>query len=163
MPPWLDWLDWLKWDSIGAGVIGRILGLWFSVCVSAIRKLFRIVLGQQRSVAGYTHHHSDCRAFDQRLPIEPSRLAKLFRATVSTLLTFVAWGTITWKPIWTAAGPRGDRVLAAILLLISAFWVISLVTICCSKVRRNGTSVAPSPRSKHGTSSQVAQRRAELR
>ena len=145
MPPWLDWLEWLKWDSIGAGVIGRILGLWFGVCVSAIRTLLRIVLGQQRGFAGYAHSHSDYRAFNQRLSVAPSPRAKLFRLTVSTLLTFVAWVTITWKPLWTAAGPRGDRVLAAILLLVNASWLISLVRICCSKSRRKGTAVAASP------------------
>ncbi len=34
MPPWLDWLDWLEWDSIGAGILGKVLGLWFGFCVS---------------------------------------------------------------------------------------------------------------------------------
>jgi hypothetical protein len=141
MPPWSDWLDWLKWDSIGAGVIGRVLGLWFGVCVSAIRTLVRIVLGQQRGFASYVHNHSDYRAFNQRLSV----LAKLFRVTVSTLLTFVAWVTITWRPIWTAAGPRGDRILAAILLLVSASWVISLLWISCSRSRRKRIVVAASP------------------
>ena len=42
MPPWLDWLDWLKWDCVGAGIVGRILGLWFRVCVSAIRKIVSV-------------------------------------------------------------------------------------------------------------------------
>jgi len=40
MPPWLDWLDWLKWDSIGAGVIGKILGLWLRLLAFLVRVLF---------------------------------------------------------------------------------------------------------------------------
>ena len=56
MPPWLDWLDWLdwlKWDFIGAGIIGRILGQWFKVCVSAARMLFGDLLWPLR-VIGHT-------------------------------------------------------------------------------------------------------------
>src|SRR5260370_4419081 len=59
MRPWLDWLDWLKWDCIGAGIVGRILGLWFRVCVSVIRGLFRFVHGRLRDFVAYISNHSD--------------------------------------------------------------------------------------------------------
>ena len=59
MRPWLDWLDWLKWDCIGAGIVGRILGLWFRVCVSVIRGLFRFVHRRLLDFAAYISKHSD--------------------------------------------------------------------------------------------------------
>ena len=137
MPPWLDWLDWLKWDSIGAGIVGRILGLWFRVCVSVIRRLFRFVLGHLRNVAGYISNHRDFESPNRQLSAEPSPLEKLRKIGISTLLTLVVWRTITWKPVWVAAGESGDRILTAILLFVSASWVISLVWICFSKSKRN--------------------------
>lgn len=44
MPPWLDWLDWLKWDCIGAGALGKMLGVWFGFCISIVRRFFRWTL-----------------------------------------------------------------------------------------------------------------------
>ncbi|HZC23291.1 MAG TPA: hypothetical protein VE866_08130, partial [Candidatus Binatia bacterium] len=126
MPPWLDWLDWLKWDCIGAGIVGRILGLWFRFCVSGIRRLFRFVLGRPRECAGYISNHHDFEIPNRELSAAPS-LGKLSKTALSTLLTLVVWRIVTLKAVWLAAGESGDRILTAILLLVSASWVISLV------------------------------------
>lgn len=119
MPPWLDWLDWLKWDCIGASVIGKLLGLWFRACATVTRKFFQFVLGSR---SGYRSNASLAR--------------KVVKVVWSTSLTLLLWVTLTWKPIWISAGPRGERIVAAVLLFITAFWVISLAWICLSKPGR---------------------------
>jgi hypothetical protein len=130
MPPWLDWLDWLKWDCIGAGVLGKVLGVWFSFCISIFRKLFRGV------------PHIATRSARHGLPIsrrrEPSQIAsslggKLIKIAGSTLVTLAMWVVITWKPVWLAAGAKGDRLLSVVLICISAIWSISLLWILFSK------------------------------
>lgn len=118
MPPWLDWLDWMKWDCIGAGTLGKILGVCFGFCISIV-----------------TSH-----------PIQPIRTAPSFhgrviKIAVSTLLTLAVWVAITRKPVWSAAGIEGDRLLAVVLILTSAAWPISLLWILFSKpIRKNATT-----------------------
>ena len=135
MPPWLDWLDWLKLDCIGAGVLGKILGVWFGFCMSNIRKLFRWIVivskGPSLATRNVQFPHQD-------LPIKTSSAfwRKLAEIAVSTILTLAAWGAITWKPVWLAAGPKGDRLLTVILILTSAAWPISLLWIVFSTSRR---------------------------
>ena len=136
MRPWLDWLDWLKWDCIGAGIVGRILGLWFRVCVSVIRGLFRFVHGRLRDFVAYISNHSDFETPNRQLSAPSSSLGKLGKTIISTLLTLVVWRIITLKAVWVAAGERGDRILTTILLFVSASWVVSLVWICFSKSRQ---------------------------
>ena len=136
MRPWLDWLDWLKWDCIGAGIVGRILGLWFRVCVSAIRGSFRFVHGHLRDFPADTSNHRDFETANRQLSAGSSFLGKLCKTTISTLLTLIVWRVITLKAVWVAAGESGDRILTAILLFVSASWVISLVWICFSKSRQ---------------------------
>jgi len=142
MRPWLDWLDWLKWDCIGAGIIGRILGLWFRVCVSVIRVLFRFVHGRLRDFVAYISNQSDFETPDRQLSTGASSLGKLGKTTIATLLMLVVWRIVTLKAVWVAAGERGDRTLTAILLFVSASWVISLVWICFSKLRQMGIPAA---------------------
>ena len=141
MPPWLDWLDWLKWDCIGAGIIGKVLGHWFRFCVSVIRTLLVTLLSPLQRLAA---HSSDYRAINgstQEVRGGSPYVRKLIKLAVSTFLTFVVWGTVTWKPIWSAAGPTGDRILAAVLFLVSALWVVSLLWICFSKPRRSKVAI----------------------
>ena len=102
MPPWLDWLDWLKWDCIGAGIIGKILGLWFRGCATIVRKIFGILLPGQREINGQGSH---------RIPSTVhvhTFLQKTSKIAASTSLTFFAWAVITWKPIWNSAGLTGE-------------------------------------------------------
>lgn len=132
MPPWLDWVDWLKWDCIGAGVLGKILGVWFGFCMSIVRKLFRWIVtaskGSSRATSNVQFPHQD-------LPIQtsPSFWRKLAKIAGSTILTLAVWVAITWKPVWLAAGPKGDLLLTVILILTSAAWPISLLWIVFSK------------------------------
>lgn len=149
MRPWLDWLDWLKWDCIGAGIVGRILGLWFRVCVSVIKGLFRFVHKGLRDFVGYIESHGDFGIPDRPLSAGFSSLGKLGKTTISTLFTLVVWRIITLKTVWVAAGESGDRILTAILLFVSASWVISLVWICFSKSKQTGIPSAGTTRPLH--------------
>ena len=146
MRPWLDWLDWLKWDCIGAGIVGRILGLWFRVCVSAIRGSFRFVHGHLRDSAADISNHSDFDPANRQPSAGSSSLGKLGKTTISTLLTLLVWRIITLKAVWVVAGESGDRILTAILLFVSASWVISLVWICFSTSRRTEIPAATTTR-----------------
>jgi hypothetical protein len=131
MPPWLDWLDWLKWDCIGAEVIGKILGLWFRACAAVASKLLRFAFGPRKYISGYVLNRT---SFEFRTPSGvASLIRKIKRIVVATFSLFPIWAALTWKPLWTSIGLRGERILAAILLLASAFWFISLIWICFSK------------------------------
>jgi len=149
MRPWLDWLDWLKWDCLGAGIVGRILGLWFRVCVSATKRLFRFVPGRLRGFVGYISTRSDFETPDRQWSAVPWSRGKLGKTAISTLLTLVIWRIITLKAVWVAAGESGDRILTAILLFVSASWVISLVWICFSKSRQTEIPAATTTRLLH--------------
>lgn len=140
MPPWLDWLDWLKWDCIGAGTLGKILGVCFGSCISIVRKSFRWTLtiiksSSESSLNAQISH-----------PVQPIRTApsfhgKLIKIAVSTLGMLAVWVAITWKPVWSAVGLEGDRLLTIVLILTSAAWPISLLWILFSKpIRKNATS-----------------------
>jgi hypothetical protein len=139
MPPWLDWLDWLKWDCIGAGALGKILGVWFGFCVSIVRKLFRWTVTVNKSPTRSTPTPQISHQ-DQPIQTGTSFWRKLRKIAVSTLLTVAVWVAITWKPVWAAAGAEGDRLLTVVLILTSAAWPISLLWILSTKpVRKNVT------------------------
>jgi hypothetical protein len=61
---------------------------------------------------------------------------------VSTLFAFGVWRIATLKALWFAAGEGVYRILAAILVVVSASWAISLVWICFSKSRQETIVVA---------------------
>ena len=152
MPPWLDWLDWLKWDCIGAGIVGKILGLWSRFCVSVIRRLFRLTRAMvrgPRASAGWTPQPAN---YACKVPkrTEPSFFGRVGKTAISTLVTVGVWSAITWKPIWIAAGPTGDKILTVVLLFVSAAWPISLVWIWFSKPRstKADRKARPSPYSR---------------
>ena len=142
MPPWLDWLDWLKWDCIGAGTLGKILGVWFGFFISLFRKLLRWTLSTVKTATLWT---SKTRISRQHRVNQPgsSFLRKLTKVVVSTLLTLTVWLAITWKPVWSAAGIEGDRVLTLALILTSAAWPISVLWILFSKPRDKNISRMP--------------------
>ena len=133
MPPWLDWLDWLKWDCVGAGIVGRIIGLWFRICVSVIRRLFRFLHKQLRGLGAHTSNRHDFETPKRELTGGSSSLGKLGKSTIATLLTLMVWRIATLKAVWLAAGASGDRILAAVLLFVNASWVISLIWIWFAK------------------------------
>jgi Protein of unknown function (DUF418) len=131
MPPWLDWLDWLEWDSIGAGILGKILGLWFGFCVSLPRKLVALVVRNEQGRRRW------------------SWLRRIGKMAVSTSLTLGVWTVVTWKPVWLAAGAEGDRVLTAVLIFVSATWPISLVWIWFSKPKYRSAAANLHMRASH--------------
>ena len=153
MPPWLDWLDWLKWDCVGAGIIGRIIGLWFRICISVIRRLFQFLFQGARGLVAYISNRSDFETPKRELTAESSSLGKLGKTTIATLLTLVVWRIVTLKAVWLAAGAGGDRILAAVLLFVSASWIISLAWICFSKSKPTKILAATRPLRKYTGSS----------
>ena len=145
MPPLLDWLDWLKWDCVGAGIVGRIIGLWFKICVSLVRKLFEFLRRAPRDLVAFISNGNDIEAPKRDLTAESWSLGKLGKTTIATLLTLLVWRIVTLKAVWLAAGAGGDRILAAVLLFVSASWVISLVWICFSKSKPKKIPAAARP------------------
>jgi hypothetical protein len=133
MPPWPEW----QFEYVGSRFLARLLGLWSSFCVSAIRGLFRLTRGMvrgPRASADWTPQPAD---YACKVPkrTEPSFFARVGKTAISTLVTLGVWSAITWKPIWIAAGPTGGKILTVVLLFISAAWPVSLVWIWFSKPR----------------------------
>ena len=132
MPPWPDW----QFEYMGSRFLGRVLSLWSSLWVSVVRKLFQLLTKASRSRREASSWDSDGYNFPngtQQSETEFSFARKLSRMAVSTLLTVGVWRIVTLKAVWLAVGAGGDRILAAVLLFVSASWVISLVWICFSK------------------------------
>ena len=135
MPPWPEW----QFEYMGSRFLGRLLGFWSSLWVSLVRKLFRSLTKTARN----RRESSSCNSIGYNFLDDPrpsetefSFARKLSRMAISTLLTLIVWRVITLKAVWVAAGESGDRILTAILLFVSASWVISLVWICFSKSRQ---------------------------
>jgi hypothetical protein len=73
---------------------------------------------------------------------------------ISTLLTLGVWRIATLNSLWLATNASVHRFIAAVLLLVSAGWVISLIWIVLPKrqPRRIATErsyVSPFDRSNH--------------
>jgi len=135
MPPWPEW----QFEYMGSRFLGRLLGLWSSLWVFLLRKLFQLLTKTFRNPRDSAYCDSNgYTSLDGTRPSETefSFARKLSRIAVSTLLTLGIWRIVTLKAVWLAAGESGDRILTAILLLVSASWVISLVWICFSRSRR---------------------------
>jgi hypothetical protein len=149
MPPWPEW----QFEYMGSRFLGRLLGLWSSLWVSLVRKLFRLLTKAARNRCDSSSCNSNgYNPLDDTRPSETefSFAKKLSRMAVSTLLTLGVWRIITLKAVWLAAGESGDRILTAILLFVSASWVISLVWISFSKSKRKKISATPQPFRKPG-------------
>lgn len=130
MPPWPDWLDYF-----GADAIGRVVGLWLKFCFG----LPKFLLTRFRTLSRNTPRPSGG-PYAPSTHSEVTSLRSVFAKTVkilmATLLTLVIWVIVTSKPIWTAVGTDGDRVLAGVLMLVSATWVISVFWIFFSQPRK---------------------------
>jgi len=143
MRPWFDWLEYL-----GADAIGRAIGLWLRFCLSLLKNTFRPLTTTARnpirSAIGVSNPdrvvHIDR---SQHYRLSPHR--KVTEIAISTALTLAVWRIVTLKAVWVAAGESGDRILTAILLLVSASWIISLVWICFSKSRQTDIPAATTP------------------
>jgi hypothetical protein len=135
MPPWPEW----QFEYMGSRILGRLLGLWSSLWVSLVRKLLRLLTKTARNRRDSSYCNSNrYNSIDDIRPSETefSFARRLSRMAVSTLLTLGVWRIVTLKSVWLAAGESGDRILTAILLFVSASWVISLVWICFSKSKQ---------------------------
>ncbi len=131
MSPWFDWLEYL-----GADAIGRGIGLWLRFCVSLVKNAFRLLTRTARNPihsAMRVPNPDNIAHFDRSQSVRLSPLKKINRIVISTALTLAVWRIVTLKAVWLAAGASGDRILAAVLLFVSASWVISLVWICSLK------------------------------
>ena len=133
MPPWPEW----QFEYVGSRFLGRLLGLWSSFCVSVIRRLFQLALAMVRGPRVSEDWTSQPASDDCDGPprTEPSFLGRLGKMAISTLVTVGVCSAITWKPIWIAAGPTGDKILTVVLLFVSAAWPISLVWIWLSRLQ----------------------------
>lgn len=156
MPPWPDW----QFEYFGSRFLGKLLGLWSSLWVSLVRKLFRLLGNSFRNLQHFVVGGSSGNQFsnDPRPPeSESSFPRKLYKMALSTMLTLGVWRIVTLKVVWFGVGERGERILAAILLLVSASWVISLGWICFSKPRRKKTAlrVHPSARASYARSNRA--------
>jgi hypothetical protein len=137
MPPWPEW----QFEYVGSRFLGRLLGLGSSLCVSLIRKLFGLTLAiikGPRSAQGFPKAGTaSCNGPRPEL----SSLGRPSKMAISTSVTLLAWMAITWKPIWSAAGPTGDKILTVVLLLVSGAWPISLVWIWFSQSKAKKSSL----------------------
>jgi hypothetical protein len=137
MPPWSDWLDYF-----GADAIGRVVGLWLKFCFGLPKFLlsrFRILARNTPRPSGVPCAASTHSEVTSRFR---SWFAKTVKIVMATLLTLVVWVIVTSKPIWTAAGTDGDRILAGLLMLVSATWVISVFWIFFSQPRKKSIAVS---------------------
>ncbi len=135
MPAWPEW----QFEYMGSRFLGRLLGLWSRLWVSLVRKLFQLLTKTARNRRDSSSCNSNgYSSLDDTRPSETefSFGRKLSGMAISTVLTLGVWRIITLKAVWVAAGESGDRILAAILLFVSASWVISLVWICFSQSRQ---------------------------
>ena len=55
MPPWPDW----QFEYMGSRFLGRLLGLWSSLWVSVVRKLFQLLTKASRSRREASSWNSD--------------------------------------------------------------------------------------------------------
>ena len=144
MPPWPDW----QFEYMGSRFLGRLLGLWSSLWVSVVRKLFQLLTKASRSRRGASSWDSDRYNFlndTRQSETKFSFARKLSWMAVSTLLTLGVWRIVILRAVWLAAGASADRILAAVLLFVSASWVISLVWICFSKSKPKKIPAAAGP------------------
>jgi hypothetical protein len=149
MRPWFDWLEYL-----GADAIGRAIGLWVRFCLSLVKNAFRVLTRTARNPldsATQVSNPDRVNQFDRSQRGYVSPLRKINRIAISTALTLAVWRIVTLKTVWLAAGASGDRILAALLLFVSASWVISLVWICFSKSKPKKPPAAARPLRKHIT------------
>jgi hypothetical protein len=137
MPPWSDWLDYF-----GADAIGRVVGLWLKFCFGLPKFLlsrFRTLSRNAPRLSGGPYAASTHSEVTRRFR---SWFVKTVKIVMVTLLTLVVWVIVTSKPIWTAAGTDGDRILAGLLMLVSATWVISVFWIFFSQPRKKSIALS---------------------
>jgi hypothetical protein len=132
MPPWVDWIDYF-----GADAIGGVVGLWLRFCFSLPKRLCsRLRILSRNTSDGSADINYRKGTHSGVAGRFRSGLAKTIKIVMATLVTLVIWAIVTSKPIWTAAGADGNRILAGVLMMVSATWVISVLWISFSQPRK---------------------------
>jgi hypothetical protein len=144
MAPWPEW----QLEYVGSRFLGRLLGLWSNLWISLVKKLFRLLTKTPANP-----HDSSCCDSNENNSTEYTRpsgilfsfAGKLSKMSISTLLTLGVWRIVTLKAVWVTVGESGDQILTAILLFVSASWVISLGWIYFSKSKQTEIPAATYP------------------
>ena len=149
MPPWPEW----QLEYIGTRYLGKLLALWTALWIAVFRKIFRLIFSGRRNSHSLTERGNQGLS-DVHLRSEYSLAKRLYKMTISTLLTLGVWRIATLNSIWIATNASVHRFIAAVLLLVSAGWVISLIWIVLSKrqprgIARERSYVSPFGRSNH--------------
>ena len=150
MPPWPEW----QLEYIGTRYLGKLLALWTAFWITVFRKIFRLIFNGRRNSRSLPEHSRNQSLSDVHLRSEHSIAKRLHKMAISTLLTLGVWRIATLNSLWLATNASVHRFIAAVLLLVSAGWVISLIWIVLSKrqPRRIATEhsyVPPFDRSNH--------------
>ena len=144
MPRWQEW----RFEYIGSRFLGRLLGLWWYLWALLVLRLFRVLAKAARNRRDASYGDPNRRhSIDDIRPsgTEFSFARRLSWMTVSTLATLGVWKIITIKTVWIVVGESGDRMLAAVLLFVSASWITSLVWICLFPSRKRNSQRRPLP------------------
>jgi len=126
MPPWPEW----QVEYIGSSFLGKLLGLWCGFWISLPKRLFLIFEKHTEKSSPYDRSATRFSTFEIR--------AKLYRTTISTLLMLGIWRLATLKPFWLAFDESGHRIIVALLFLLTASWMMSIIWICSSKNHKRG-------------------------
>ena len=129
MPPWPEW----QLEYIGTRYLGKLLALWTAFWITVFRKIFRLILNGYRNSHSLTEHGCNQSQLHVRLRSDSTLAKRLYRMAISTLLTLGVWRIATLNSVWLATSASAHRFIAAVLLLVSAGWVISLIWIVLSK------------------------------
>ena len=141
MPPWVDWLGYF-----GADAIGRVVGTWLRFCFSLPKLLLSRLKALSRNTPGRSSDAGYSAGTHSGVPGRfRSWVAKASRMVMATLVALTVWAIVSSRPVWTATGAEGDRILAGLLMLVSVTWVISVVRIFLSQPRKKRTPIS-SPR-----------------
>ena len=125
MPPWPEW----QVEYVGSSFLGKLLGLWCGFWISLPKRLFLIFGTRAENSKPYDRAGARVSRFEIR--------AKLYRTIISTLLMLGIWRLATLKPFWLAFNESGHRVIVALLFLLTASWMMSVVWICSSKAHKS--------------------------
>jgi ABC-type lipoprotein release transport system permease subunit len=126
MPPWPEW----QVEYVGSSFLGKLLGFWLGFWISLPKRLFLIFRTGIENSKPYNRADAHLSRFDAR--------AKVYRIAISTLLMLGFWRLATLKPFWLAFDESGHRIIVALLFLLTASWMMSVVWIYLSKVRKKG-------------------------
>ena len=122
MPPWPEW----QVEYVGSSFLGRLLGLWCGFWITLPKRLFHILQANIENTK--PHNRADTRVSNFEV------LLKSYRIAVCTLLMLGFWRIATLKPVWSTFNERGHRIVLALLFLLTASWMMSVVWICLSKL-----------------------------